>query len=90
MNKYELKRQFNYFLAKHFGIAQDGKTYVLAERTYVYEREMDDDRWYDYEKVVGRQLFPINSKWLTKQHIEFGECSRYRSYITDKIRKRGK
>ncbi len=87
MNRYELLRRFNYFLAKHFGIASDRKTYIKAELVYEYDREIDDDRWIIWENVRGTQLYPFNKKWLKKVDISFGECSLYRSYITERLDK---
>ena len=85
MNKYELQRKLNYFLAKQFGIASDRKTYIIAKEVYEYDREIDDDRWIIWEKVRGIQLYPFNKSWLHKVDINFGECSLYRSYIREHL-----
>jgi hypothetical protein len=87
-----------YFLAK-FGIASNISTeakgdnvkhkvtVLIPEKIYVYDREHDDDRWYEYEKVCGKQLFPINKNFLKYVEVDFGFGSNYRSMIREKVGK---
>lgn len=97
--KYDTERNICYWLAKHLGIAshvlphiRDGKlvkkdrTFIIPKKIYVYDREHDDDRWYEYEKVCGTQLFPFDKNFLKYVEIEFGWDGVYRSYIREKVK----
>ena len=78
-------RTFNYFIAKHFGIASDRKTYIIPQSIYVADTDYEDDKIVEYENIKGIQIFPINTNWLQQVDISFGEDSVYRSYIKDRI-----
>ena len=96
-NNYMQLEKICYLLAK-LGIAShiDSKamrngdvkhkvTVLIPEKIYVYDREHDDDRWYEYEKVCGKQLFPIDNNFLKYTEVDFGFDSRYRSMIREKV-----
>ena len=90
INKYSTIRKACYWLAKHLGIASEynninGLKLIIPNKIYLYSREQDDDRWLDYEKVCGTQIYPFDSNWLKYKEIEFGWDSLYRSYIRQKV-----
>lgn len=99
--KYDKARAICYWIAKHLGIAshlmygqRNGKTQVLEatflipQKIYVYERELDDDRYIDWEKVCGIQLYPFNKNWLKYTETEFGWDSLYREYIRQRVERK--
>lgn len=90
--KYDKARAICYWLAKHLGIASQydnfgGLKLIIPNKIYTYAREHDDDRWYDYERVCGTQIYPFDSNWLRYNEIEFGWDSLYRSYIRERVGK---
>ena len=92
INKYSTIRKACYWLAKHLGIASEynsinGLKLIIPNKIYTYAREQDDDRWLDYEKVCGTQIYPLDSNWLKYNEIEFGWDSLYRSYIEQRVGK---
>ena len=89
---YDKVRTVCYWLAKHLGLASqydnfNGLKLIVPNKIYTYERECDDDRWCDYEKVCGTQIYPFDSNWLKYNEIEFGWDSLYRSYIRQRVGK---
>ena len=87
---YDKVRTVCYWLAKHLGLASqydnfNGLKLIVPNKIYTYERERDDDRWCDYEKVCGTQIYPVDSNWLKYNEIEFGWDSLYRSYIRQRV-----
>ena len=90
--KYNTVRTLSYWLAKYLGIASQynnvtGLKIIIPKKIYTYEREQDDDRWYNYEKVCGTQIYPFDSNWLRYNEIEFGWDSLYRGYIRQRVGK---
>ena len=90
--KYNTIRKTCYWLAKHLGIASEynsinGLNLLIPNKIYTYAREQDDDRWFNYEKVCGTQIYPLDSNWLKYNEIEFGWDSLYRSYIRQRVGK---
>lgn len=90
--KYPMKRTLCYWLAKYLGIASyddclTGLKIIIPKKIYTYAREQDDDRWYDYERVCGTQIYPFDSNWLRYNEIEFGWDSLYRDYIRQRVGK---
>ena len=90
--KYNTVRKACYWLAKHLGIASEynsinGLKLIIPNKIYTYAREQDDDRWLDYAKVCGTQIYPLDSNWLKYNEIEFGWDSLYRSYIEQRVGK---
>ena len=88
--KYNAVRKTCYWLAKHLGIASEynninGLKLIIPNKIYTYAREQDDDRWFNYEKVCGTQIYPLDSNWLKYNEIEFGWDSLYRSYIRQRV-----
>ena len=90
--KYNTVRKACYWLAKHLGIASEYNSInelklIIPNKIYTYAREQDDDRWFNYEKVCGTQIYPLDSNWLKYNEIEFGWDSLYRSYIRQRVGK---
>ena len=88
--KYDKVKTVCYWLAKHLGLASqydnfNGLKLIIPNKIYPYAREQDDDRWFDYEKVCGTQIYPLDSNWLKYNEIEFGWDSLYRSYIRQRV-----
>lgn len=71
------KRNFIYFLAKYFGIAEHRGHYLIP-RAITSEEELDDDRYVYYYTVWGIQIYPT---FKLNAHQDLGWCSLYRDYI---------
>ena len=102
---YDQTTKFHYWLAEKLGIASQVTpvinpnkkglirkdiTCIIPKYTYVSERELDDDRWIEFEKVGGTQIYPVNKNFLQEVEIDFGWDSCYRDIIREKIRNRKK
>lgn len=78
---YSLKRKWHLILAKLGIVEHQGKYVVPTSRVYVYERELDDDRWIDWEAVDGIQIWPYPKKVV---RFELMHDSLYREYVKTK------
>lgn len=82
INKYEIKRKFIYFLAKHFGIAEYRNTFCIPKEIYISETEYEDDKINNYYAIKGLQIFPRIKKVYD---FDLGHCSLYRDYVRRKL-----